>query len=418
MLGKTVIEKIFQNHSDEDVKAGKIVWIGLDVRTARDFGGANVVKNFRREYPGDKVEDPSKTFFTFDCVAPANTIPYANNQMICRNFAAEHGIKVYDVDAGIGSHVAMEKGFCCPGDTMVGTDSHLNIMGAIGAFGQGMGDQDIAFSFRSGKTWFEVPETIKVNIKGNLPSNTSPKDLTLFVLRKLGTKTALGKAIEYYGDAVDKLDLAGRTTLASMATEMSAIISFITPDRSILEFVERRSGRKQKPVTADKNAEYSTIIDIDISGLVPQIACPPNPANVKDVSEIKGKPIHSVFIGSCTNGRYEDFAVAASIMKGRKVAPGVMARLVPATQEVFGQMVESGLIKVFFDAGAIISHPGCGGCASGQLGMTGKGEVQLSTSNRNFTGKQGDGDTYLVSPQTAAASAVAGHIAEAEEVQR
>ncbi len=415
-MGKTVIEKIFQNHSSEDVKAGKIVWIDLDVRTARDFGGANVVKNFQREYAGKAVEDKTKTFFTFDCVAPANTIPYANNQMTCRIFAKEQGIKVHDVDAGIGSHVAMEKGFCCPGETMVGTDSHLNIMGAIGAFGQGMGDQDIAFAYRSGKTWFEVPETIKVNIEGNLPNNTSPKDLTLFILRKLGTKTALGKAIEYYGSAIDNLDLAGRITLSSMATEMSSIISFITPNENILDFAKARSGKEQLLIRADEDAQYADVITIDISGLVPQIACPPNPANVKDVREVEGTVIHSVFIGSCTNGRYEDFKAAADVVKGKKVAPGVMMRLVPATKEVYGEMVRKGLIEIFYEAGAILSHPGCGGCASGQLGMTGKGETQLSTSNRNFTGKQGDGDTYLVSPQTAAASAVAGVIKSAVEI--
>ncbi|MCK4266585.1 MAG: homoaconitate hydratase family protein, partial [Thermoplasmata archaeon] len=195
----TLVEKILAAHSNEDIQPGKIVWINIDVRSARDFGGASVVKNFQRYYPGQRVNDTSKTYFTFDCNVPANTIPYANNQQICRNFAKEQGIRVYDVDAGIGSHVMIEEGFGFPGSTVVGTDSHLNIMGAVGAFGQGMGDQDIAFVFKTGKTWFEVPHSIVVNVEGNPPETCSAKDLTLEIIGRLGTKGALGKAIEFRG---------------------------------------------------------------------------------------------------------------------------------------------------------------------------------------------------------------------------
>ncbi|HSJ56490.1 MAG TPA: aconitase family protein, partial [Anaerolineae bacterium] len=178
-MPKTIIEKIIQSHSDEPAAAGKIVWMRLDARTARDFGGANVVKNYRKQYGDSPVEDPVKTFFTFDLVTPANNIPYAINQQICRNWAREQGVRVFDVDAGIGSHVALEQGLTWPGATFVGTDSHLNILGAIGAFGQGMGDQDIAFAMKAGKTWFEVPETMKVTIVGDLPASCTAKDLTL-----------------------------------------------------------------------------------------------------------------------------------------------------------------------------------------------------------------------------------------------
>ena len=215
-LSSTMIEKIIQAHSKDDVAPGKIVWMNLDVRSARDFGGANVVKNFQKHYPGEKVHDKNKTFFTFDCVVPANNIPYANNQQICRVFAREQDIKVYDVDAGIGSHVDIENGLALPGHTIVGTDSHLNIMGAVGAFGQGMGDQDIAFAFKAGKTWFEVPETMKVSIKGKAPKGTTPKDLTLAVVGELGSKGALGRAVEYYGPAINALDVSGRITLVAV----------------------------------------------------------------------------------------------------------------------------------------------------------------------------------------------------------
>jgi 3-isopropylmalate/(R)-2-methylmalate dehydratase large subunit len=381
------------------------------VRSARDFGGANVVKNFQKYYPGAKVDDPEKTFFTFDCNAPANTIPYASNQQLCRNFAREQGIRVYDVDAGIGSHVIIEEGLGYPGSTVVGTDSHLNIMGAVGAFGQGMGDQDIAFVFKAGKTWFEVPGSMIVNIHGDLPKNCSAKDLTLFVTGKLGTKTALGKAIEFRGPAIDRLDLAGRITLASMATEMGAIIGLIVPNKEVL----KHFGQK-KAVTPDKDAHYEKVIDLDISGMKPQIAKPPKPDAVVDVDSLGGRPIDSVFIGSCTNGTYEDMVSVARIMKGRKVKPGIVASIVPATMKIWKRLLREGHISTFVESGFLVSNPGCAGCASGQIGMTGEGQVHVSTSNRNFAGKQGEGDTYLASPETAAASAILGRIATIDEV--
>lgn len=416
-MGKTIIEKIMAVHSDEEVKPGAIVWIDLDIRSARDFGGANVVKNFTQEYSGEEVEDPNKTFFTFDCVAPANTIPYANNQQICRLFAREQGIKVFDVDKGIGTHVLMEQGLALPGSIVVGTDSHMNILGAVGSFGQGMGDQDIAFAFKTGKTWFEVPETIRVVLKGRYFHPTTARDLTLAVVRRLGSKGALGKAIEYYGEAVEKLDMAGRITLASMATEMGAIISFLPQEEEVRNFLRQRKFKKEgRFFQADSHADYCEEIEVHVQDLEPLISAPPVPENVHPVSSFKDVKVDSVFIGSCTNGRYEDFRMAADLLKGRKVAEGVMMKLVPATYEVFGQMLEEGLIEAFFKAGAIISHPSCGGCASGQLGMTGKGEVQVSTSNRNFRGKQGEGDTYLASPLTAAASALTGKITDPREV--
>jgi len=416
-LGKTVIEKIIQAHSEEEVQAGKIVWMDLDIRSARDFGGANVVQHFRREYPGARVADAGKTFFTFDCVAPANTIPYANNQHLCRLFAREQGIVVYDVDSGIGSHVLIEQGHVLPGTTVVGTDSHLNIMGAVGAFGQGMGDGDIAFAFKAGRTWFEVPETIKVNLKGTYEYPTSAKDLTLAVLRRFGADGCLGKAVEFYGEAIEALDLAGRITLSSMATEMGAIASLIPPSEAVIKELEKRSGQAGlKPTLADNDAVYSETVTLDISGLPPLASRPGHPEDVVEVSSLQNVRIDSAFIGSCTNGRYEDFQVAATLFLDKKAAPQVMVKAVPATKEVFGQLLENGLVAALFASGVIISHSGCGGCASGQLGMTGKGEVQVSTSNRNFRGKQGDGETYLVSPATAAASAIAGRIVTAGEL--
>jgi 3-isopropylmalate/(R)-2-methylmalate dehydratase large subunit len=413
MSGQTVLSKIFQAHTtgDTPVTPGNIIWLDLDVRTARDFAGANVVQNYHTHYGQSPVADKARTFFTFDLVVPAKNIPYANNQQQCRIFAREQGFKVYDVNAGIGSHVVVEQGLVYPGVTLVGTDSHLNILGALGAFGQGMGDQDIAFAFKTGRTWFEVPPTMKVVVKGTLEPPCTARDLTLAVVGRLGASGALGRAIEFYGSAIEALSIAGRITLASAVTEMGGIIGLIPPSEEVLAYCRERSGRRDIPTyDADPDAAYVETVEVDITGLEPLIACPPRPDNVKPVREVAGKRIDTAFFGSCTNGRYEDFAAMAAVVKGQHVAPHVMASVVPATREVYGQMLENGLIQTLFEAGFIVSNPGCGGCASGHIGMTGKGEVQVSTSNRNFPGKQGAGQTYLVSPVTAAWSAIQGEI--------
>jgi 3-isopropylmalate/(R)-2-methylmalate dehydratase large subunit len=410
-MGQTIIEKIIQAHSDERVEAGRIVWMGLDARTARDFGGANVVKNYRKHYGDAPVDDPAKTFFTFDLVTPANNIPYAVNQQICRDWAKTQAVKVFDVDMGIGSHVAIENGLTWPGSTFVGTDSHLNILGAIGAFGQGMGDQDIAFAFKAGKTWFEVPSTMKVTIEGELKPPCTAKDLTLACVGRLGASGALGQAVEFYGPAVEALDLAGRITLASMMTEMGGIIGLIPPSEGVLAYCRERSGRQDLvAIQADPDATYTEEIEIDISDLEPLVARPPKPDSVAPVREVAGTKIDSVFIGSCTNGRLEDMAAAADVVRGQHIAPGMVASVVPATREVYDQMLRSGVLQTLFDAGFIVSNPGCGGCASGHIGMVGEGQVQVSTSNRNFAGKQGPGHNYLAGPVVAAWAALTAEL--------
>jgi 3-isopropylmalate/(R)-2-methylmalate dehydratase large subunit len=415
-MGKTVIEKVFSAHSQDEVGPGGEIWLEIDVRTARDFAGANVVRRFQETYPGERVADPGKTFFTFDCNAPANTIAYAQNQQTCRRFAREQGIRVYDVNFGIGSHVLIEEGLALPGTTVVGTDSHLNILGAVGAFGQGMGDVDIAYIFRTGRTWFEVPETMKAVVTGRYKYPTAAKDVTLALLGKLGSRGALGRAVELEGEQVENLNFAGRITLASMATEMGAIIAFLPYSEEVNAVVRGAAGQEFDYPTADADALYVETVELDVNGLKPKIAVPPNPENVYDVAELEGEPIQTVFVGSCTNGRYEDVRCMAEILRGRKVAPGVMLKVVPATRRVWGQLLKEGWLEALYDAGAIVSHPACAGCAEGQIGMTGEGEVQLSTGNRNFPGKQGKGPTYLCSPATAAASALFGKITAPERL--
>ena len=395
-MKKTIIEQIIQSHTQDEAAAGKIVWMDLDIRSARDFGGPNVVKSFEREYGDAAVEDKAKTFFTFDLCVPACSLKYADNQQICREFARKQGIKVFDVDQGIGSHVLIEEGLATAGKTVVGTDSHLNILGAVDCFGQGMGDVDITFAFKTGKTWFEVPETLRVDIQGTISSAATAKDLTLYILKRLGTEKAALKAVEFYGEAVKDLSLAGRITLCSMVTEMAGITGFIPK--------------------AATQAEYADEITIDITGLTSQIAAPSSPENVFDVSALKGTKIDSAFIGSCTNGRTEDLAAAAGILKGKKIKEGIMLKVVPATRRVYQELLDQGIIETLFSSGAVISNPGCGGCAEGHIGLTGRGEVQISTGNRNFAGKQGKGQTYLAGPEVVAASCLAGQIIGPEDL--
>ena len=413
----TIIEKIFGAHSNDRVEPGEIIWLNLDVRTARDFGGPNVVKHLREHYNGDYLEDPDKTYFTFDLSVPAKTIKYAINQQICRKFAKETGMRTFDVDAGIGTHVLMEKGIVKPGSTAVGTDSHYNILGAIGAFGQGMGDTDIAFAFKTGKTWFEVPETMKITVEGEYGWPATARDLTFAVMGEIGSSGMLGKAAEYYGNAIDGLSIDGRITLASQTTEMGGIIAFIPPDKEVIKFVEERTGEPAKGVYADRDAQYSDEINIDVNDLEPLVAAPPKPTNVKPVSELEGMEIDSVFIGSCTNGRYEDMLAAARVLKGHRIKEGINLRITPTTKEVWMRVIKEGLIDIFINAGAVVlTNPGCGGCAEGMPGLVGKDEVELSTTNRNYPGKQGPGKIYLVSPATAAASAIKGYLTTPKEV--
>jgi len=405
----TLIEKILAAHSNQEVvKPGDIIDVFIDTRAARDFGGANVVKNIiDNNLP---VDDPSRTCFTFDCNPGGSDQKYAANQHYCRLFARQHGIKIFDVDSGIGTHIAIDSGLVWPGSTFVSTDSHANIMGAIGAFGQGMGDQDIAAAWANGKVWFKVPQSIKLNFTGKRPADVTAKDIVLNLLSRFGANKLLGRSVELYGEAIDDLTICERITISSMATEMGAIILLITPTQFILDKLKQRTAIDYTIVKADKDANYEKVFDIDISAFKPMVALPGHPHDDVEVEKVKGTKIDSAFIGSCTNGRMLDLRAAASVLRGRKVAPGVVLKIVPATNRIWNLALEEGLIKIFKDAGALVSNAGCAGCAAGQLGQNGPEEVTISTGNRNFAGKQGKGLVYLASPETVAASAVAGYI--------
>ena len=408
-MGKTIIEKILGAHAGREVVPGDIADVVIDARVARDFGGANVVKNIRDAGLG--IDDPARTFFTFDCNPGGSDQKYATNQQICRMFAREHGIRIFDINAGIGTHMAIDEGLAVPGSTLVSTDSHANILGAIGAFGQGMGDVDIAHAFAYGKVWFKVPPTLKVILTGTPSPSATPKDLVLACVAVLGANGLLGYAAEFYGAEVDALGLSGRITMSSMATEMAGIIALFPPNQVVLDYCSRAAGRTVEPVLADPDAVYERTLEIDVSGLSPRTSRPGHPDDVVGISDVAGTKIGSAFIGSCTNGRYEDLAAAADVLRGRKVAPGVVLKIVPATDTIWKRCLDEGLIGVFKEAGALVGNAGCAGCAAGQIGQNGPGEITISTGNRNFAGKQGKGEVYLASPAVVAASAVAGVIA-------
>jgi len=414
-MGMTLIEKILANHSNKDmVKPGDITDVFMDIRAARDFGGANVVKNIVDN--GLSLEDPARTFFTFDCNPTGSDQKYAVNQQICRDYARENGIKIYDIDAGIGTHLLIHEGLAYSGSTAVTTDSHANILGAVGAFGQGMGDQDIAAAWSNGKSWFKVPKSVKLNFTGEKPANVSAKDIVLNLLSKFGANTLLGYAVEFHGEAIDKLTLDERITIASMGTEMGAIILLLTPNAEVMRFSELKAGKKLDLVEADSDANYDQVIDINISEFIPRVSRPGAPHDTVDVADVRKTKIDSAFIGSCTNGRIEDLRAAAVVLEGRQIAPGVVLKIVPSTDQVWNQALEEGLVQIFKNSGALLSNAGCAGCAAGQVGQNGKGEVTISTGNRNFPGKQGKGEVFLASPAVVAASAVAGFITTPDDI--
>jgi 3-isopropylmalate dehydratase small subunit len=396
-----MIQKIFENHSDQKANVGDIIDIKIDVRAARDFGGANVVKNL--EENNLSIDDSNKTYFTFDCNPGGCDQKYAANQQICRMYARRHNIKVFDIDSGIGTHLVIDEKIAKPGGTIVSTDSHANILGAIGAFGQGMGDKDIAHAWAYGKIWFKVPPTIKIILKGKPSNLASPKDIVLKLLQVFGANGLLGYAAEIYGEYVDSLSLDGRITIASMATEMGGIILLFS----------YKDG-----VKADSDAVYENTVEIDIQDIKPLISRPGHPEDVVSIDEVIGEKVDSGFIGSCTNGRIDDMRAVAKILKGKKIATGRILKIVPSTDKIWKKCLDEGLIKIFKEAGALVGSAGCAGCAAGQIGQTGSGEIAVSSGNRNFLGKQGKGDIYLASPETVAASLVAGYITTVEKIPK
>ena len=415
-MGSTIIEKILEKASGKKVAPGDKVWAKIDLVAMRDFGGPNVILKYEKEFDDEPVFDPEKIAITFDLHIPPRQIKEAENQKICREFARKKGVKLFDINHGIGQHTLLENGLVKPYDVIIGTDSHMNLLGVAEAFSTGVGITDIVTAMRYGKLWFRVPETVKININGKPGEFVTPKDVILHLVGYFGADGLSYKSVEFYGDFIENLGLDGRITIASMVTEMDGKIGFMVPNAEVIDFLKKKTGKDIKPISPDKDAEYLESYDFDISNLEPMISCPHSPDNVKAVREVEGKEIDQVLIGSCTNGRIEDLRIAAKILKGKRVKARTI--ITPSTTEVAKQALREGLIEIFLEAGAVVTNPSCALCTIGHPGVLAKGDITLSTSNRNYPGKIGKGgEIYLVSPATAAASAINGKITDPRDMK-
>ncbi|ADL59340.1 3-isopropylmalate dehydratase large subunit [Methanothermobacter marburgensis] len=418
-MSMTVSEKILARASGKDrVEAGEIVMASIDVAMTHDLTGPLSVESFER-IGRDRVWDPEKIVVIFDHQVPADSLDAAQNHMIMRDFVREQGIKnFYDVREGVCHQVLPEKGHVVPGEVIVGTDSHTCTHGALGAFATGIGSTDMAMVFATGKLWFRVPETIRFEISGSLRKHVYAKDVILSIIGEVGADGATYMACEFAGETVADMSVSDRMVLSNMAIEMGGKTGIVEPDEKTIRYVERRSDKPYRVFRADPDAPSLNVMEVDVSDLEPQVACPHNVDNVKPVSEVDVE-IDQVFLGSCTNGRLSDLRDAAAILKNRDVADSVRMLVIPASREVYRRALSEGLMEIFVDAGALVCNPCCGPCLGGHVGLVGPGEVSLSTSNRNFRGRQGspEAEVYLSSAAVAAASAVTGRITHPAELE-
>ena len=410
-----ITEKILANASDKKtVSSGEIVDANVDVLMTHDLTGPLAVEAFKK-IGAKKVWDNKKIVIILDHQIPAESVKAAELHKTMRQFAREQKIRIYDVGRGGVCHQVMpEQGYVAPGTVIVGSDSHTCTYGAFGAFSTGIGSTEAAAVMTTGKIWFKVPQVIKICVNGKFNKYTTPKDLVLNIIGKLGVDGAIYKSTEFTGPTIRDMSIAGRMTLCNMAVEMGAKNGIIEPDSITKEYLQERVNTLPDftALKSDRDAQYEQTVEFDVSKMEPQIACPSSVDNVKPLSEIDDVPIDQAFIGSCTNGRLEDLQLAAQIMKGRKVKDGVRALIIPASQEVYRQALTEGLTEIFTDAGAVVCGAACGPCLGGHIGLLASGETCVSTSNRNFIGRMGStqANVYLASPVVVAASAIAGKI--------
>jgi homoaconitate hydratase family protein len=417
-VSQTIAEKILAAKSGEThVTPGQIVdaYPDLVMSHTATWRSVSVMKRIG----ATKLFDPDRLAIVLDHISPAKTEKYATDQQTSRNFARDYGVrKFYDVDAGIAHLVLMENGHVKPGDLIVGTDSHCTIYGALGALGSGIGYTEVASVWVTGKLWMKVPTTIKLTLEGRFAPGVSAQDLMLHLIGKLGADGCGYKSVEFHGNALPQMSISERMTMANLAMEMGSKCVFIPPDAKTQEWLLPRlkDPASYKPVYADKDAIYEQDIRLNLSELTPMIACPHQVENTKPVTEVLGTRIDQAFLGSCANGKYEDLAIAASILKGRRVDSRVRLIVTPGSKQIMLEAMRSGILATLIESGALVTNPGCGACA-GDGGMMADGEVSLSTANRNFVGRMGSSKSsiYLSSPATLAASALKGVIADPRE---
>ncbi|MDY6912206.1 MAG: 3-isopropylmalate dehydratase large subunit [Chloroflexota bacterium] len=415
----TLAEKILAAHSDKKtVSPGELINVRVDLILANDITAPLAIKEFRR-IGVDRVFDPHKVVMVPDHFVPNKDIPSAEQAKMMREFALEQGLIYFEVgEMGIEHVILPEKGLVLPGDVVIGADSHTCTYGAVGAFATGMGSTDIASAMATGEIWMKVPPTIKFVYHGTLGKWVSGKDLILHTIGDIGVDGALYSAMEFAGEAISALSMDSRLTMANMAIEAGAKAGIFGVDDKTLDYVKPRAKRPYTIYEPDSDARYSHVIEYDASRIEPQVAFPHLPSNTKPISKAGTIEVNQAVIGSCTNGRIEDLAIAAEVLRGKKVNKRVRCIVIPGSQEVYLQALRQGFIETFIESGAVVSTPTCGPCLGGYMGILAAGERCVSTTNRNFVGRMGstDSEVYLANPAVAAASALLGRIGGPEEV--
>lgn len=420
-MGMTMTQKILADHAGvKEVHAGELIEANVDIVMANDITGPMALPIFKKM--ADKVFDKDKVVLVPDHFTPNKDIKSAENSKAIREFSREQGLTHHmeQGKCGVEHAILPESGIVVAGDAVIGADSHTCTYGAIGAFSTGVGTTDIATGMATGQLWFKVPSAIKFNLHGKLPKYVSGKDVILHIIGRIGVDGALYKSMEFTGEGVKELSMADRFTICNMAIEAGAKNGIFPVDEATIEYLDKHAKREYKIYEADKDAEYEEVVDVDLSAIRPTVAFPHLPGNAKTVDEIEAMDkiyIDQVVIGSCTNGRMEDLRKAVAILKGKKVADNVRVMVVPATQKIYLQCILEGILETFVEAGCAVNTPSCGPCMGGHMGVLAKGEKCVSTTNRNFVGRMGDVESliYLASPETAAASAIAGYIANPEK---
>ena len=409
-----ISEKILSQKIGREVIPGEIIEVDVDLAMSHDGTSPPAIKTF--EKISYKVWDNEKIVIVFDHNIPANTIGSAEFQKVARNFIKTQGIKNHYIHGeGICHQVLPEKGHVEPGKVIVGADSHTCTYGAFGAFSTGMGATDLAMVYATGKTWFMVPESFKIEVEGQMKPGITSKDLILNIIGEIGIAGATYKTAEFCGETIDNLDVESRMTMINMAIEMGAKNGIMEPNESTIEYVCSRTGKSKDQLNilkSDKDSVYEKEFLFNVDDMEAQIACPNDVDNVKPLSQVAGTHIDQGFIGSCTNGRLSDLAQAAAVLEGKQVHDDVRLIIIPASKEIYQKAIDLGYIKTFLDAGAIVSNPGCGPCLGGHMGVLSEGETSISSTNRNFKGRMGDPNSsvYLANAGVVAASAIRGFI--------
>ena len=412
----TIAEKILAAKSGKSaVSPGEIVdaYPDLVMSHTATWRSASVMQRVG----ATKLYDPDRLAIVLDHISPAKTEKYAADQQTSRNFARQHGVaKFYDIDSGIAHLVLMEAGHVKPGDLIVGTDSHCTIYGSLGALGTGIGYTEVASVWITGKLWMKVPSSVRIVLDGTFAAGVYAKDLMLHLIGSLGADGCGYQAVEFYGGAVPSLSVSDRMTITNLAMEMGVKCAFVPPDENTAEYLRERLKDEYHPVYADADASYERQIAVRLGDLEPMVACPHEVQNTKPIGVVEGTHIDQAFLGSCANAKYEDLVVAAKILKGRKIHPGVRLIVTPGSKQILLEAMNSGVLQTLIESGGLVTNPGCGACA-GDGGMLADGEVCLSTANRNFLGRMGSAKSqiYLSSPATLAASAIKGAISDPRE---